>query len=91
MISQHIVVHGKVQGVGFRATAQLKAKSYGLNGWVKNTNDGNVEMVVEGPEEDVEAFKSVIMEGLNPFAKVSKLEVIDQLEVSRFDDFQIKY
>ena len=39
-----VVVHGRVQGVFFRATAQREARQNGLTGWVKNRRDGAVEM-----------------------------------------------
>lgn len=91
MISQHIIVHGRVQGVGFRATAQMKAKTFGLTGWIRNLEDGCVEMVVEGSEADVEAFKSTVKEGLNPFAMVDRLDVTDNQELRGFKNFQIKY
>ena len=50
-VRQHIVFHGRVQGVGFRYTAKYLAQSLELTGWVKNLYDGSVEMEVEGQEE----------------------------------------
>jgi len=52
----HLVVHGRVQGVYFRATAQREARQHGLSGWVKNRGDGAVEIVAEGEEDDVKDF-----------------------------------
>ncbi|UFU01230.1 acylphosphatase [Radiobacillus kanasensis] len=91
MISQHIIVHGRVQGVGFRATAQMKAKTFGLTGWVRNLEDGCVEMIVEGSEANVETFKSTVKEGLNRFTRVDRLDVTDNQELKGFKNFQIKY
>ena len=56
MIQYEIKITGKVQGVGFRYFAQFKAKEIGVNGWVKNSRDGGVEVVVQGDETDVNTF-----------------------------------
>ena len=50
MIRKHIIFSGNVQGVGFRYRAYHKARSIGLTGWVKNKQDGTVEMEVQGSE-----------------------------------------
>ena len=44
----HAVVHGDVQGVGFRYFVQRRAEEMGLAGWVRNRPDGGVEVVAEG-------------------------------------------
>jgi acylphosphatase len=44
----HVYVSGKVQGVNFRGALQEEAESQGLNGWVRNLQDGRVEAVFEG-------------------------------------------
>ena len=49
----HMVVHGQVQGVFFRASAQREARRLGLAGWVKNRGDGAVEILAEGEEDQV--------------------------------------
>ncbi|MGD0803686.1 MAG: acylphosphatase [Candidatus Bathyarchaeia archaeon] len=56
MISAHITVLGRVQGVGFRVNAKRRADHLGLNGWVKNLPDGSVEIIAEGPEVYIEEF-----------------------------------
>jgi acylphosphatase len=45
-----LVVRGRVQGVYFRASAQREARRLGVSGWVKNRNDGSVEILAEGEE-----------------------------------------
>jgi acylphosphatase len=50
------VVHGRVQGVFFRAEAQQRARSLGLAGWVRNSPDGTVEAVFEGDRERIESM-----------------------------------
>ena len=48
-----VSVSGRVQGVFFRDSAREKAEGLGLSGWVKNTPDGRVEALFEGPSEKV--------------------------------------
>jgi acylphosphatase len=45
---RHMVVHGRVQGVGFRSFVELTAIERGLEGWVRNRRDGSVEAVFTG-------------------------------------------
>ncbi len=55
MIVRRAVVHGRVQGVGFRAFVEYTAERLGLEGWVRNRRDGTVEAVFAGPEQSVTA------------------------------------
>ena len=55
-IRRHFYVDGRVQGVGFRYTAYYVAQSMGLTGWVKNLDDGRVELEVQGDSELVSRF-----------------------------------
>ena len=50
----HLVVHGHVQGVFYRASTQKTAEGLGLSGWVKNRPDGSVEIHAEGSREKLE-------------------------------------
>jgi acylphosphatase len=49
-------VRGRVQGVFFRAEARARAESLGVAGWVRNADDGSVEAVFEGADEQVESL-----------------------------------
>jgi acylphosphatase len=49
----HLIVRGRVQGVFFRAATQREARRLGLTGWVKNRNDGGVEVCAEGDESSL--------------------------------------
>ena len=49
----HVYVSGQVQGVNFRGATQEEAERLGLNGWVRNLQDGRVEAVFEGDSETV--------------------------------------
>jgi acylphosphatase len=52
----HVFVTGTVQGVAYRASTREAARERGVNGWVRNLDDGRVEAVFEGDEETVEAM-----------------------------------
>jgi acylphosphatase len=69
----HAVVHGDVQGVGFRYFAQRKAQQLGLQGWVRNNDDGTVELVAEGGREQLEQLKRALQEGPR-MARVDRVE-----------------
>lgn len=52
-VREHVFVEGRVQGVWFRDSVRTEAIRLGLSGWVRNTSDGRVEAVFEGPPEAV--------------------------------------
>jgi len=53
-IAKHIFFSGRVQGVGFRFTANSVAQRYELTGFVRNTSDGKVELLLQGEPEDID-------------------------------------
>jgi acylphosphatase len=79
---------GSVQGVGFRFTAQHIARNLKINGWVKNLDDGRVEVVAEGTKESLEDF----MKQLDSYFKsyISDTE-IDWQEPEGLQGFLIKF
>jgi acylphosphatase len=50
---RHVMIHGRVQGVGYRAWTEYTAVQHGLEGWVRNRRDGTVEAVFAGSEQAV--------------------------------------
>lgn len=56
IIGRHLMIHGRVQGVYYRATARQTALELKLAGWVRNRRSGAVEALVAGPETAVQAF-----------------------------------
>jgi acylphosphatase len=54
MAARHVVIAGRVQGVGYRAWLCGQADDLGITGWVRNRRDGTVEAHFEGPEDAVE-------------------------------------
>ena len=64
----HIFYSGQVQGVGFRYTVKSVATGFEVTGAVRNLLDGRVELIAEGPREELEAFRKAIPEaGLEHF------------------------
>lgn len=59
----HVIVHGRVQGVGFRLFAVQEATRRGLAGWVRNKGEEEVEIVAEGSKEQLQDFLSVLRQG----------------------------
>ena len=70
---KHLLIHGRVQGVGFRAWAQDTAGRLGVEGWVRNRRGGEVEMVVAGPPQAVAAMIEACRQGPS-FAHVVQTE-----------------
>lgn len=68
------LVQGRVQGVGYRAFARKKALELGLSGYAENLPDGRVEVVAEGPEEELRAFLHHLRQGPR-LAQVEGVEV----------------
>ncbi|MGH2977507.1 MAG: acylphosphatase [Gaiellaceae bacterium] len=63
MERRRVVVHGSVQGVGFRYGVERTARSRGVAGWVRNRPDGTVEAVFEGEPAAVEALVEFCRQG----------------------------
>ncbi len=60
---QHFVVKGRVQGVGFRWFVQREAAEIGLRGWVRNTDDGHVEVLAAGEPDQLEDLQLALGKG----------------------------
>lgn len=66
-------VHGKVQGVWYRAWTRDTAREMGVTGWVRNKSDGNVEGAAQGNEELIAEFLDRLHDG-PPLARVTQVE-----------------
>jgi acylphosphatase len=73
-IRAELRIHGRVQGVGYRASAYRRAVELRLSGYARNLDDGSVEAVVEGEEADVEAFVTWCRSGPR-LARVTRVEI----------------
>jgi acylphosphatase len=74
----HVVVRGRVQGIGFRWFVREAARQAKLAGWVRNRPDGGVELEAEGPVAALDAFRAAI--ALGPDGAV--VASIEQVAVS---------
>ena len=81
MVRYFIVIAGRVQGVGFRFFAQRNAIKYSLTGWVRNMDNGMVELEIQGSEHNVTKFLSVIKKG-NTFINIEDYSIkkVDLIE-----------
>lgn len=62
-VTLHLLIHGRVQGVGYRAWFHAEVEGSGLSGWVRNLRSGEVEAVVHGPAEAIEALVEACRRG----------------------------
>lgn len=76
MSAIQIIVHGRVQGVGFRAFVAGEARRRRLSGWVRNRRDGTVEAVLAGDDDTLAAMRAACGEG-PPGARVDRLDMAD--------------
>lgn len=70
----HLIVKGRVQGVGFRAFVEDAALAGRLEGWVRNRRDGSVEAVAAGTTEQVDGFLDAVRRGPRA-ARVDSVDV----------------
>lgn len=76
MIRQRVIVHGRVQAVGFRYGARLEAQRLGVAGWIRNRSDGAVEAEIEGDAASVDAMLGWLDDG-PPGAEVTSISTTD--------------
>ena len=70
-------IHGRVQGVFFRAEARSRAESLGIAGWVRNAPDGGVEALLEGEPDRVDSMVEWCRRGPSG-AQVTEVEVFEE-------------
>ena len=84
----HAVIWGEVQGVGFRFFLIRHAEVLGLHGWVRNRDDGAVELVAEGFRSDLEELLRSAMEGPR-MAQVTRVDADWSAAAGGLDRFDI--
>ena len=89
-VGVHLTIEGRVQGVGFRYFSQRAAISSNLTGFVRNLSDGNVEIVLEGENQNINHFINSIRDD-HPYARVLNISQYELPFTGNFESFQIKY
>ena len=89
MMSVHVRVSGRVQGVYYRAYTRDRAKSLGINGWVRNIPGAGVEAVLEGERRQVGEMLKAMKSG--PSGSVVLGMELSEIEAKGYNDFEIKY
>jgi acylphosphatase len=88
---RHYIVKGRVQGVGFRWLVHREAGSRGLKGWVRNTEEGEVEVMVAGSEDKLAELRAVLERG----SRGSRVDAVQEKEMDEttaesLESFQIE-
>jgi acylphosphatase len=84
-VTKHLIVRGRVQGVGFREYLRREAEHLNVHGWVRNRNDGTVEAILHGSPEDVAKVLNWARRG-PPGARVTDMQVNEASgEFERFE------
>ena len=86
----HVYYSGRVQGVGFRYTAERFALELSLLGWVKNLPDGRVELICEGPKEKIEELFSHIQKSMLG-RHIKKTDIRWETPTHEFCDFIVEF
>lgn len=84
-----IIISGEVQGVLFRSFVKSRANELGLRGFVRNLEDGDVEIVVQGPKEAIDELLKKCSKG--PEIAVVKNMTTKKVDDRDFSGFEIKY
>jgi len=87
----HFLVQGRVQGVGFRWFVHREASELRLSGWVRNTEDGDVEVVASGTAEDLADLRASLRQGPRG-ARVDRLleHHLHEKEATSLESFRIE-
>lgn len=81
----HYLVKGRVQGVGFRWFVHREASEIGLKGWVRNTDEGHVEIVAAGSPEDLAELKTALHKG----SRGSRVDAVVEHELAEGEAEQL--
>ncbi|MES2205933.1 MAG: acylphosphatase [Pseudomonadota bacterium] len=86
IVTRHFVIHGHVQGVGYRYAMVIAAKNAGIQGWVRNCSDGTVEAIVQGTSEAIQTITAWAKTGPSP-ASVTELNDVEEKDSKTYIDF----
>ena len=79
------LVKGRVQGVGFRWFVHQEAAEIGLRGWVRNTDQGHVEIVAAGRPEELAELKDALRKG----SRGSRVDAVEEQELVESEGAQL--
>lgn len=83
-------VYGRVQGVGFRFATQQQANGLGLTGYAKNLDDGGVEIIACGEQQQIERLLDWVRQGGPKHARVDKV-LTEPRAVQEYESFGIRH
>ena len=86
---RQVIYRGRVQGVGFRFTCRHIAQSHAVTGFVKNLDDGNVQLVAEGAPEALDQFLAAVAERMG--SNIRNAEASTSSPTGQFASFEIAY
>ena len=89
MAARHVIFIGRVQGVGFRYTAHRIAHRHQLTGFVRNLPDGTVEMLAQGPDQDIDDCIQDIKEYFGDYLRETRIQEIPT--DPKYMDFRIAF
>jgi len=89
MERRDVIYSGHVQGVGFRYTAQGVARQFDVTGYVRNLDDGRVELVAEGSGQELDAFLGEISSRMGHYVRNVKVRTCPP--GGEFVDFRIRF
>lgn len=88
-VQRRVVFHGRVQGVGFRATTARIARRFPVTGYVRNLRDGSVELVAAGDPSVLQRFVEDIQRDFRH--EISRIDMTECAGEDRLDRFEIRY
>ena len=88
MKTYRVIVYGHVQGVGFRAFIYKQAQNLLLKGYVKNMSDGTLQIVLQGPEKQINQLVELANDGPS-LSKVTNIKITEE-DMEAFTDFHIE-
>jgi acylphosphatase len=86
---RHLYYSGRVQGVGFRYTVKNIAMRHNISGYVRNLPDGRVELIVEGPEEEMDQLLTAVKDRMTGY--IRNIDVATLPATGEFSHFHIRH